>query len=311
MDDARLSDHLTLSLDRLAPLAVIAAVAWLLWQLLALTWLLLAGPTIPPATSPALPAAAPAFSGGTPALSVSKWHLFGNPGVALDLARLARQAPATSLKLELRGTFNEDGADVGYAIIADENGVHRRYRVGETVPGDAELIGIYRGRVLLRRAGVEESLSLPATQADQSGVAGGASVANRGRAAAAAGGAAAARRSAAPPAFINPNISVGMPSMESIRAATGTDVAELARQVSVFPVLENGRFAGVRLSVGRDSDLLDRAGLRPTDIITAVNGIPLDGPERIPQLTEALRDARQLTLSVRRDGGTLQLPVGL
>jgi general secretion pathway protein C len=308
VDDVRLSDHLTLRLDRLAPLALFGAAAWLLWQLLTLTWLLLAGPTIPPAASPALPVATPTFSGGTPALSVSKWHLFGNPGVALDLARLARQAPATSLKLELRGTFNEDGADAGYAIIADENGVHRRYRVGETLPGDAELIAIYRGRVLLRRAGAEESLSLPAAQVDDSAGAAAAPVPNR---VAASGTGAAPARSATPPAFINPNISVGMPSMESIRATAGTDVAELARQVSVFPVLENGRFAGVRLSVGRDSDLLDRAGLRPTDIITAVNGIPLDGPERIPQLTEALRDARQLNLSIRRDGGTLQLPVGL
>jgi general secretion pathway protein C len=79
----------------------------------------------------------------------------------------------------------------------------------------------------------------------------------------------------------------------------------------VLPVMENNRFVGVRLSVGRDSDLLARSGLRSSDVITAVNGIPLDGPQRQVELMNNLRDARQATLTVRRDGQLLQIPVGL
>jgi general secretion pathway protein C len=309
MDNALLSDRLPLRLAALAPAVAVAAGAWLLWQLVRLIWLFLAGPTLPVPESTTL--AATPLAPVTQAVSVAKWHLFGDPGARLDLARLAQQAPATSLKLTLRGTFNEDGSEAGYAIVSDEAGAQRRYRVGDALPGDAQLIGIHSGRILLRRAGVEESLSLPNPVGAGSSPAAGASTpsgAAFGTAATAVPGTAGAPAVAA---FVNPNISVGMPSMESIRAATGTDIAQLAKQVSVFPVLENGRFSGVRLSVGRDSDLLDRAGLRPTDIITAVNGIPLDGPERVPELTAALRDTRQLTLSVQRDGTTLQIPVGL
>ncbi len=312
MGDAVFSDRISTRLAVLAPAALLTAGVWLLWQLVKLIWLLVAGPTLPPPATSNL--ALPMMQAAQPAINVAKWHLFGDPGVRLDLARLAQQAPATALKLVLRGTFNEDASNGGYAIISDETGLDKRYRVGDQLPGNAQLIGIYSSRVLLRRAGIDESLSLPNSEpsTQPSGQA------SQGQVPATAGvgrapppAPAAARLANTPAPFINPNISTGMPSMESIRAATGTDVAELAKQVSVFPVLENGRFSGVRLSVGRDSDLLDRAGLLPTDIITAVNGIPLDGPERIAELTAALRNTRQLTLAVRRDGNTLQIPVGL
>lgn len=313
MVNAPFSDQTASRLAVLAPAVLLAAGAWLLWQLVRMTWLLLAGPTLPPSASPVLPAAPSMAQGVQAAVEISKWHLFGEAGARIDLARLAQQAPATSLKLTLRGTFNEDAAEGGYAIISDEADVHRRYRAGDTLPGDAQLIGIYSGRVLLRRAGADESLSLPNAQATADSTGQTAFVAAQGSTPAPVAGRQAAGGPAAPvsPAFVNPTISVGMPSMESIRAATGTDIAELARQVSVLPVLENNRMVGVRLSVGRDSDLLVRAGLNPTDIITAVNGIPLDGPERMGELTTALRDSRQLTLSVRRDGSSLQIPVGL
>jgi len=312
MVEALLSDRSLQRLAIFAPAALIVAGAWLVWQLIRLLWLLVAGPTLP---LTAMPSSLPTpVAAASQAVELSKWHLFGDPGVALDLARLARTAPATTLKLTLRGTFNEEASEVGYAIIADENDVHRRYAVGDRLPGDAELIGIYGGRVLLRRGGVDESLSLPTAalqdaDADAAAPAGDAGLQSSESVLASRLPGGSETRPPAP--FVNPVMSTGMPSMESIRAATGTDIAELARQVSVFPVLENGRFSGVRLSVGRDSNLLDRAGLLPTDVITAVNGIPLDGPERMAELTAALKDARQITLAVRRDGSTLTIPVGL
>ncbi len=306
MFDALSTDRLRDRAAALAPLAIALAGGLVAWQLVRLTWLLLAGPTLPPPESASLPPLPVANSTQPVAVSLSRWHLFGNPGGAVDLAQLARQAPATPLRLTLRGTFNEDGPEGGYAIISDESGAHRRYRVGDRLPGDAELLGIYAGRVLLRRAGIDESLSLPVARAEGAGA--GAAPGLQGAAPAAALPGA---QAGAPAPFVNPNLSFGTPSLESIRAATGTDVAELARQVSVLPVLENGRFAGVRLSVGRDSDLLDRAGLKPSDVITAVNGIPLDGPERGAELLTTLRGARQVMLTVRRDGQSLQLPVGL
>ena len=45
--------------------------------------------------------------------------------------------------------------------------------------------------------------------------------------------------------------------------------------------------------------------------VHAVNGIPLDGPQRQAELMNSLRDARSLQLTVRRDGSEQQIGVDL
>lgn len=288
----------------IARLALACAALVLVIVLLRLALLLATGPATPsPAGAP--PAAPLPATDVAPAQSIAAWHLFGNAQGPIDLAALAQTAPATGLRLVLRGTLNEDAPEGGVAIIADESGTDRAYRVGDMLPGDAKLEGIYAGRVLLSRGGASESLSLPQESAAAPTPSAPRPV---------PGAAPSMPRNTAPrtPApFVTPMIAPGMPSLDTIRAATGTDPTELAKQVQVIPVMENGRMAGVRLSVGRDSDLLSRAGLRPNDIITAVNGIPLDGPQRSAELMAALKDARSAQVTVRRDGKDTQLTIGL
>lgn len=283
-----------------ARLLALAAAALALWALARLALLLLAGPSIPLQPSGFQPLAAEAAPAEA---SIARWKLFGEAGVAMDLAALAANAPETALKLTLRGTLNLEDQDQGIAIISDESGHHARYQVGDELPGGARLSAISAGRVLLERNGQTEGLSL--LREDGSRPAPGARPSSG--ATRAAGG---VDRSMPSP-FINPMIAPGGPDMDSIREATGIDAAELASQVQVFPVLENGRFAGVRLSAGRDSALFERSGLKPTDIVTAVNGIPLDGPQRQSELMNSLRDASSLQLTIRRDGREQQLGVDL
>jgi general secretion pathway protein C len=280
-------------------LALAAAATLLLWLAVRLFWLLLAGADLPPPAPFELSGSQ--ADGGRSTASISQWRLFGNaaPG---DSRTLAAQAPETALRLTLRGTLSEDAPDGGIAIIADEHGVDRAYRVGDALPGGARLEAIHAGRVLLSRNGVDEALSLPRTTAADATGSARPSVSQPVRPRPADSG------GLAP--FVNPVISATGPSLETQRTLAGFDVAQLARDVNVIPVLENGRMAGVRLSVGRDSDLLTRTGLRRSDVVTAVNGIPLDGPQRQAELLSSLRDARQVTLTVRRDGQTLDVPVG-
>lgn len=290
----------------LARIALALAFALAAVALLRLVMLLASGPSLPEVAPVTLGAAPEA--GMQTAQSVANWHLFGNAQGPIDLAALAQSAPATVLKLTLRGTLNENAPEGGIAIIADETGADRAYRVGEALPGDARLEGIYSGRVLLSRGGVNESLSLPrdaATPASSS------PPMIRAPGAALPAGSSLPVTARAPEPFVTPMIAPGGPSLESIRAATGTDPMELAKQVQVIPVMENGRMVGVRLSAGRDSDILSRAGLRPNDVVTTVNGIPLDGPQRTTELITTLRGAQSVQVTVRRDGKDTQLTIGL
>lgn len=286
-----------------ARLALAVALALCVWQAVALLWLLLAGVESPPASPVEVPAAASATTAARG--EVAKWHLFGDAQVDMNRAIAAQaQLQETALKLVLRGTFNENRPDGGIAIIADEQGVDRAYRVGDSLPGDARLEQILAGQIVLSRGGVSETLSLRITDDSLSP-------------AVSSGGTAARTRlpgtanpPLAPGAFA-PVIAPGLPDMETYRAANLPNVQELAKQVQVFPVFANGRMQGVRLGVGRDSDLLSRAGLRPTDVVTAVNGIPLDGPARQMELLSALRDARSVQIEVERDGKPVRLQLGL
>ncbi|MDW8478738.1 MAG: type II secretion system protein N [Xanthomonadales bacterium] len=175
----------------------------------------------------------------------------------------------------------------GLALIAERGAPARRYRVGDRLPGEAELVAVHADRVLLRRAGVEETLRLPRAAG---GAAPGGGRGGRGR----------------PPGRWRrpvsrrcccPGVEL-MPAIEAMRLEPET----LAREVTVLPVFEGGRLAGVRLSGGRQAELVHRLGVLPTDVITAVDGVPLDSLERGQEILERLRGARQATVTVRRDG---------
>lgn len=290
-----------------------AALGVSLWLAARIVWLLLAGPVVNAPAPAGLGELPPAANPMAPALPLSQWHLFGDGGGTASIAQRVQAAPETPLQLVLRGTLNLDSSDGGIAIIADASGGDAAYRVGDTLAGEAQLVAIYAGRVLLRRNGVDEGLSLlPGNTGTAAPLRPTSTTRSPSQLPAGFSTPGAAPLPGSPGApFVNPAISTGVPSLESLRAATGTDIAELAKQVNVQPVLENGRFAGVRLTVGRDSDLLARTGLRSTDLITAVNGIPLDGPQRQGQLMEMLGTATQLNLTIRRDGATQTLTVGL
>jgi general secretion pathway protein C len=282
-------------------LALAAAGVLLAIALARLAWLLLAGPVLPLDAATPLPAPSAAAS-QAPVGSIAQWHLFGD---AMPLTRQAAVAPETQLKLFLRGTLNTDADGEGIAIIADAEGGERAYRAGDALPGGATLTEVHAGRVLLSRDGITEQLSLPLDPG-----AGGAPATTAARA---PGGSSVIGPGMRPGALslINPGISRAGPQIEAATRAALPDLAALASQVQVFPVLENGRFAGVRIAAGRDSDLLSRTGIRPTDIVTAVNGIPLDGPQRQQQLVESLSGGGPVQVTVLRDGKPLQLSVSL
>lgn len=284
-----------------ARLALAAACVFCVWKAIALLWLALAGPSwvevVPPPALP--PVSAPVASG-----TVAQWHLFGREADS-SAAQAQAQARATPLRLTLRGTLNTHLAQGGIAIIADEQGVERSYRVGDALPGQAQLIEIHAGQVRLLRDGMHETLALRPEQAAAAGA--GAA----GAAAPLPGQAASATSGVMPGGAVMPMIAPTAPDLQTYRAAQLPDVQALARQVQVMPVLDNGRMRGVRLAVGRDSDLLGRVGLRPNDIITSVNGIPLDKPERQAELIRNLQGARQVQVELERDGQPMKIQVAL
>ncbi len=272
------------------------ACAWLAVRLLAtaLSWPA-AGEqarTTDPASAPDLVA---------PAESLSGWHLFGSAFGDGDPLRRAASAPETDQALVLVGVLAELDPAAGVALIADASGGQGAYRVGTALPGGSRLRAVLPDRVLIERNGVEEALSLLRPQ-------GGGPV----PAPVPDGGAGVDRMPALLGVVPQAGIAAGGEvDWQAVQRQIAVDPAELARQVQVLPVFENGRIAGVRLSGGAAAPLVERLGLRPDDIVTAVNGIDVRDPARAQEILASVRDAGRVSVTLRRDGNTQTLNVDL
>jgi general secretion pathway protein C len=89
-------------------------------------------------------------------------NLFGiRDGNAAPAPASAPAAVATQLPLELRGVFVADLGGVSAAIIAQRGRPGLLYNVGETVAGSATLEDVRTDHVVLRRAGIAETLHFP------------------------------------------------------------------------------------------------------------------------------------------------------
>ena len=90
------------------------------------------------------------------------------------------------------------------------------------------------------------------------------------------------------------------------------DPAKLAQQVHIDPVIENGRIAGARLSGSGDVGvLMNRAGLKPSDVVTAINGKPVSSITTDTNFMDNLKNTSSLQVTVLRDGKPATLTVSL
>ncbi|WP_395679155.1 type II secretion system protein GspC [Dokdonella sp.] len=278
----------------LACCAVLAALA--LWLLVRLLWALL------PSDDAALGAVASrVVSSGAPApaRSIAQWHLFGNPP-----AQAA--ASGTTTSLILRGTLADPDPKAGIAVIADAGNGERSWRVGEQVAPGVRLVAVYADRIVVARDGGEETLKLardtnlaPAdvVRPTPTSVTGGVAAAPAG--AGAASGSNRTTSAKAPPTW--------QQTVDRLRQ----NPAELMKRVQLVPVLDGGKLSGVRLSTGTDVALLNQIGLQPGDVVTSVNGTPIDSIERGQQIMSSLGNASSVRVTVLRGGKPTDVTVGL
>jgi general secretion pathway protein C len=71
--------------------------------------------------------------------------------------------------------------------------------------------------------------------------------------------------------------------------------------------MEKGRFKGYQLSPSGNQKLFNELGLEPGDIVTAVNGINIDRPEKGLNALQNLVSATEVTVTLLRDGSEITL----
>lgn len=77
---------------------------------------------------------------------------------------------------------------------------------------------------------------------------------------------------------------------------------ELLKQARMEPNIVSGRTEGFVVRMIRPKSLLDTLGIQRGDILMQINGMPLDGPEKALQIFQQLREARQISIGLTRNG---------
>jgi type II secretory pathway component PulC len=142
-----------------ALLLLLGTIAWHVQQLRARR---AAEPQQQPAATP-LPAAA------APDLTVlAQWEPYG---AANQNTAPTQAAPvvASALNIQLRGTLAPSGGAKGSAIIADESGSEKAYRVGDLISADATLAEVKPHEIVIKHAEQLESVVLPKTPSQGGG----------------------------------------------------------------------------------------------------------------------------------------------
>lgn len=213
--------------------------------------------------------------------------LFGVPGEPAAIEPVV--APETRLRLRLIGLAASNVPEQGHAIIAESGSPERLYTVGDSVGGgQARLYQIHADRVILERNGRYETLRLPRAEGIVSEPSSAAHKSTRG--------------ASGPPAGDTPRVQ---------RSEWLSDPERLLGAVQARPVIRDNVLHGLEVRPTRNARQFQQAGLRPGDVITSVNGIPLSAINNPDRLFENLRNQTQVDIVVERDGQAVPLGVEL
>jgi general secretion pathway protein C len=209
-------------------------------------------------------------------------HLFGVPTVDANSQDPAN-APATTANLQLAGTIATQDPKKGVAIISD-GGPSKVYSVGDNV-GGARLHSVYLDHVILDRSGSLETLLLPRLLLASAHAQPVARAANTGTAA----------------------------TMENLRRMVQKDPSILNEVMRTVASYDNqaGKLRGFRAYPGRNRAAFGQLGLKPGDLVTAINGTPLDDPQRSQEIFNTVQTSDHATVTIERAGQKQEITLNI
>ena len=216
--------------------------------------------------------------------AITNSHLFGNAVVEAS-EQNAANATQTSMALVLTGIIAADDPRNGLAILGPTAAAAKVYAVGDNVPGGAKLHSVMTDRVVLDRNGKLEYLALP-RQLQGGGM-----------------------PNAPPPSASA--LQMENPVVERMRKLMTDDPGLVADIMRPQPVFAQGKQRGYRVYPGRNRQAFVRLGLRPGDLVTAINGTPLDDPARGQEVFRTIGSSNEAHVTVMRNGQQQDLTLNM
>lgn len=278
---------------------------WLVWILIAvsavlsarLTWTLVDGPA--PVVVPRIAAATASTSNASSDLEalgrqLAEKALFGTYVAEQETVVAAPvDAPDTQLRLVLQAVVARGNEGQGFAVIAQRNGQSDAFSVGDTVFGQAELAAVYGDRVLLNRNGQMETLRYERSDAN-----GTLQPLDRNE----SGSAQLQGGTVSQVANQSATVQQQVEQMVSyVRERAASDPQGLLNEVGL-----EASESGYRVT--RRARQLQMAGLRPGDIVTAVNDNPVGNlAQDQALLNQILQSGGELKIAIQRGSRTFTI----
>ncbi|MEM6640970.1 MAG: type II secretion system protein GspC [Pseudomonadota bacterium] len=284
-------ENAILAANRVAPpvvnLLLVLAIGWLLARL---TLLLLPQPD----SGPPPPGARPAVAAQQPdrndinTQAIVQRHLFGvAPKVADPDAQQRRDDDGplqdTNLRLTLLGTLAAGDTDKSLAIIEAGNDA-KVYAIGDSIQSGVTLDRVMAKQVIIVNRGKRETLPLPRENEN---------------------GGATARRTTRTAS--SRSISRNSPARQPVRQVQSLSASSISDLIRPQPVFANGKQRGYRVYPGRQRDQFTALGLKAGDLVTEINGTPLDDPARGRDVFSSLASASQISVTIERNGSPVSL----
>ena len=221
--------------------------------------------------------------------SVAKLHLFGEAGAAKPVAPIDQKAPETRLNLTLHGVFVDEDPQQGAAIIGTSGSTQKYYKVGATVMSGVTLQGVFQDRVVLMRNGQSEVLRFP-------------KVPTLGSSPLASDRSLPASR---------PSVAQDTTSLSGYKEVFQNEPLKIFEHVRFVPVRSREGLKGYRVLPQKNRELYNQLGIRPSDLVTAVNGITLTNDQEAMKLIDTLKEASTIQVEIVRNGQPQSLTFNL
>lgn len=193
-------------------------------------------------------------------------------------------APKTTLSLKLTGIVASDEEGRGAAII-ENKGKQATYGIGEQVDGTTATVRrVMRDRVILMNSGKEETLMLDGEEYRRADV-----------------GVAPVATTQSPRATTAATSQL-QDMRRELRANPTAAMNHLSDYLRVSPVRDGEGLQGWRVNPGRDPQVFSAVGLKPNDLVIAMNGTDLTNLQQAMGVINQLGQMDEVALTVLRDG---------
>jgi general secretion pathway protein C len=103
----------------------------------------------------------------------------------------------------------------------------------------------------------------------------------------------------------------GNAAIERMRQMVSDDPNMIGQVMRPQPVFAGGKMRGFRVYPGANRQAFARIGLRAGDLVTAINGTPLDDKDRAQEIFSTLNSSADARVTVTRNGRQQELVLNI